>query len=229
MIKSVITPLLSLFLVNGFSQNIHCEVHGKYAHPIKLEKLQNAHLISDIIPYFPAAWIMSYVSVEIAAVSEGDTLKASGVDQILTDEQIYAVNSAGLGTEIIIDIKYISENPVNNISEERKMKYSTTVVPEKEAEFPDGYQQLLKYLKGNAIDKLSVKEYEKIEQVVIRFTVDEEGNIANAQIFKTSGDTDIDELLLGAVHNMPKWIPAEDSKGIKVRQEFLFTLSNAGC
>jgi TonB family protein len=185
--------------------------------------------MSDIIPYYPASWIANYVSVEISAISDDNTLTASGTNDILTDEQLSLINSAALGTEIVINIQYMSENTISTISEKRTLNYSTTVVPEIQAEYSSGYQQLEQYLKENAIDKISEKESEKIERAVVRFTVNEEGGISNAQIAKTSGDAGIDELLLGVINNMPAWKPAEDANGTKVEQEFVFTVGNEGC
>jgi TonB family protein len=228
--KRIITPFLFLILITGFSQNLNFEVHGNYTHPIKVEKLQDARSMGDIIPYYPAGWIMSYVTVEMSAISDGNTLMATGTNDILTAEQIILLNSAEIGTEIVINIRYLSENSVNNESEERSLHYSTTVVPEIQAEYPSGYQHLAQYLKENAIDKISENESGKIELAVVRFTVNEEGQIDNAQISKTSGNPEIDKLLLGVINNMPKWRPAEDSNGMRVGQEFEFTVgNNSGC
>jgi TonB family protein len=184
--NSIIASLFFLIIFSGFSQNLNYEVRGKYIHPVLKDDLSNVKSMSDIIPYYPASWISSYVSVEISAISDDITLTASGTNEILTDEQLSLINSAALGTEIVINIQYISENTISAISE-------------------------------------------KIERAVVRFTVNEPGEIADAQISKTSGDPGIDELLLGVINNMPAWKPAEDANGAKVEQEFVFTVGNDGC
>jgi len=48
------------------------------------------------------------------------------------------------------------------------------------------------------------------------------------QLSKTSGDQKTDKLLLKAINKMPKWKPAENSDGIKVKQEFEFSVGNCG-
>jgi TonB family protein len=63
----------------------------------------------------------------------------------------------------------------------------------------------------------------------VEFTVNEDCEIANAQISKTSGDQETDELLLNVINQMPKWKPAENAKGRKVKQEFEFSVGNVGC
>jgi TonB family protein len=227
--KRIITALLFLQFVTGFSQDLDFEIHGKYSHPITRETIATARSMSDIIPYYPASWIKNYISVEIVTTRDGLSVMAGGTNDTLSEEQIEILNSAELGTEIVINIQYQSENSLTRDIENGKVHYSATVIPESEAEYPDGYQQLTQYLKENAIDKISAEDSKKLQQAVVSFTINEEGEIANAQISKTSGDPETDQLLLEVVNKMPKWRPAENSAGIKVKQEFEFSVGNVGC
>ena len=61
-----------------------------------------------------------------------------------------------------------------------------------------------------------------------KFTVDQNGNVTNAKIHKTSGHPSIDKLLLDAIIAMPKWTPAQNPKGKNVGQEMLFPLYICG-
>ena len=88
---------------------------------------------------------------------------------------------------------------------------------------------MTQYLRENAINKIPETTSKQLQQVIVGFTVNEEGKIANVQISKTSGDPNTDKLLLEAINKMPKWRPAEDSKGVKVKQEFEFSVGNVGC
>jgi TonB family protein len=88
---------------------------------------------------------------------------------------------------------------------------------------------MTKYLKENAINKISETTSKELKQGIVRFTVNEEGTITDAKIFKTSGDLNTDKLLLEVINKMPKWRAAEDSNGIKVKQEFEFSVGNVGC
>ena len=109
------------------------------------------------------------------------------------------------------------------------MNYSATVIPETEAEYPGGNQQMTQYLKENAIDKIPEISSKQIQQTLVEFTVNEKGETANAKIIKTSGDSETDKLLIEAINKMPKWSPAKDSKGRKVKQEFEFSVGSSGC
>ena len=104
------------------------------------------------------------------------------------------------------------------------------MVPETEAQYLGGYQLLKQYLKENAIDKISETNAKQLQLATVRFTINEEGQIIDAQIFKTSEDEKIDKLLLEAINKMPKWKPAENFNGIKVKQKFEFSVGNiVGC
>ena len=66
---------------------------------------------------------------------------------------------------------------------------------------------------------------------MVRFTVDEQGEIANPQIAVSSEDALTDQLLLEAITSMPKWKLAESANGMKVKLEFAFSVGNkvSGC
>lgn len=227
--KIVTTTLMFLLLMTVFSQNLTYEVHGKYLRSIKKEKLNKANFVHDIIPYYPAQWIMSYVSVEILTTCDDKAMMATSKSDNLSTEQKKILNAVDLGTDIVINITYKYKNPVTDNIDIGTMNYSATLVPEFEAEYSGGHQKMTQYLEENAINKISDTTSKQIQQVIVRFTVNEEGEIANAQIFKKSGDPKIDQLLLDVITKMPKWKPAEDPKGIKVQQEFEFSAGNVGC
>ena len=67
------------------------------------------------------------------------------------------------------------------------------------------------------------------QQCVVIFAINEAGEIVNAKISRSSGDSKTDKLLLETIYKMPKWKPAKNSKGIKVKQIFEFSVGNRGC
>lgn len=226
---SIITLLLLLLFITGFSQDLSYEIRGTYSHPVKKEKLNGAKSMSDIIPGYPTSWITDYISTEISTTCNGKTTKAMGTNDILSTEQISILNTVDPGTDITIDITYKSKNAVTGQIEINRMHFSATVVPEIEAEYLGGYQEMTQYLKENAINKISQTNKKEFQPAVVRFTVNEKGEISNAQVSKTSGNQKIDRLLLDAINNMPKWRAAQNSKGINVKQEFEFSVGNVGC
>jgi hypothetical protein len=177
--------------------------------------------------------IMDYVSIEISAVCQGKAFTSQSTGSALTMKQKDILNAADLGTDLGITIKFKYKNWANDNldgrSELKKAEYIVTVVPETEAGYPGGYKQITEYLKKNVIDKISeAGASEKIRRAILKFRVNEEGQIMEAKISRTSTDPKIDKLILDAAHKMPKWNPAKDSKGIKVKEEFSIVFGG-GC
>lgn len=211
-----------------FSRDLRFEVSGKYT-PVTKEKLTGAQSLDDIILYYPTNWITDYISVEISATCKGKFMKARGENNILSTLQKNIVNTIDLGSDLFIIVEYNNLNSITNTVKKSSMNVSMTVVPEKEAEFVTGKYELMNYLKKNACDKISNTVLRDFQQAIVFFTVNEEGEITDVKIPLSSGDMGTDKLLLDAINNMPKWNSAENGKGIKVRQEFKFSLNKGGC
>jgi outer membrane biosynthesis protein TonB len=54
----------------------------------------------------------------------------------------------------------------------------------------------------------------------VKFYVNKEGKIINPKVITTSGDKNVDQILIETISNMPNWNPAKDSNGVAVQQEF---------
>lgn len=229
MVNNILSLLLS-FLVAPPQQNINYDVHGAYSRSIKKITLTQASTVSDIIPHYPSQWIKDYAFVEVIVTADGKTAKAAGKNSTLTAEQKNILLAAGLGSEVTITIGYNEKNAVTDRIQTATMQFEATVTPEKEAEYNGGYQQLTQYLQEHGISKISPKSPKDFKPVIVKFTVDERGEIANAHVAKSSQDPKIDMTLLQAITKMPKWKPAETAKGVKVKQEFQFSVNNnSGC
>ncbi len=228
--KNILALLFLLLLSDvAFSQDLQYTVKGKYSRGVSKEKLSMAKTMSDMRTGYPSSWVHDYTSTEIAVTSKGTLLKAYGVNETLTSEQQSLLQSADIGTDIIVDIGYIYLNPVTQFPDIRKIHFVETVVPEIEAQFPGGYEQLSTYLERNAIDNIHDQFSKEMVMAIIRFTVSETGEVTKAEISKSSNNADIDQLLLRTINLMPLWKPAQDRKGIRISQEFEFTVGNLGC
>jgi TonB family protein len=178
--------------------------------------------------------VIDYVSIEILTTSNGKTLAAQSSTDALTNEQKNILNSADLGSDICIKIKFNYKKWVyKNISAADTLKeafYSVTVVPATEAEYPGGFKQLTSYLTTNIFDKISDKNgAKKIQQAVVKFTVNEEGQLMNVKLSRMSTDSRTDQLILDAIQKMPRWKPAKNYQGVKVKQEMSIPFRERGC
>jgi len=211
------------------AQDLRFEIHGKYTRGISKEKLTTPKTMSDIRPGYPSSMIEEYTSTEIAVITNGLVSKANGANESLSAEQQSLLQTAEVGSNIEVNVGYIHQNPVTLFPDVRQMHFVITVVPEVEAEYPGGYQELRLYLEKNAIDKVPEAVAKDFGRVLISFTVTEEGKISNAQVTEASKDPETDKLLLKAIRKMPDWKPAMDAEGKKVEQEFGFSVGNVGC
>ena len=210
----LITFLLCLLFQSVYSEDLNFRIHGAYERSVKMEKLKEAKSLIDIREGYPTSWVTNYLSVELLTTGNGKEMKALGTNEILTKEQKNILNMADIGTSININVKYFTKNAVTAKTEIRTMNFSVMVVPEIEAEYRGGYDQMTKYFKENAINKISENNSKELPKGRLRFTVNEEGYIINAHVLESSKDSEIDKLLIDVINRMPKWNPAENSKGI---------------
>lgn len=228
--KTTITALILIFFIgNGVSQQLQYEVRGKHTRGVSKEKLDVAKTLIDIRPGYPSSMIDAYTSTEISVTSNGTVMKATGYNDTLSADQQTILQMADVGSEINVEVGYVHQNPVTLLPDIREMHFVLSIVPEVEATYPGGCQELSSYLKRNAIDKIPDGFSKENKVAVVSFIVTETGGISNVQVSQSSSDPEIDRLLLKAINRMPNWIPAENAEGVKVQQEFEFIVGNGGC
>ncbi|MEP7263800.1 MAG: energy transducer TonB [Bacteroidota bacterium] len=211
------------------SQELRYEIRGAYSRTVKKENFQNAGYIRDFSPGYPVNWISDYISTAISATCNGKVRKAVSINDVLSAEQRSILNSVDIGSEITVDVSYKYQNPATGNMDMRAMHISMMVIPAEEAQYIGGYREMIKYLEENAMNEISKTVSGEFKHGLVKFTVNEEGGIINAQISRSSGNSKVDKLLLKAINNMPSWKPANDAKGNKVKQDFEFSMGNDGC
>lgn len=213
-------------------QPLYFKVTGDFDRCIKQEKLADCTSLSDIIEYYPFNWITTYDSVEILTTCNSKQVRTIGKDEKLSKEQMLSLKQCDIGTEVFINVWYKFINTFNDdVPENHQMHVKMMIVPEKDAEYIEGYEQLITYLKLNVKDKLIRTDSKKFSGCYILFKINEQGKIKDAHISKSTGDAATDKLLLDVINKMPTWKPAENSKGKKVKQQFVFSVEQGmgGC
>jgi len=225
--NTIVTVLLLTLFLTSFSQKISYsirELHGLSSRTITKEKLISANNMGDLAPGYPSSWVGNYVSVDIMASCFGKVQQGMGRTETLTPEQKTILNGADLNTDVVVEVKYKSTNAANGQTDVRVMNFSLTVIPEIQAEYPGGQQHMAHYLEEKAINSISTDDSPQFKGAIIQFSVNENGEIIQSKIKLASGDPEIDEMLLRTINNMPKWKPAENAQGLKVKQDFEFTV-----
>jgi TonB family protein len=228
--KSVFTLFLNLLFFIGFAQDIRFNVSGMYNRRIKKAELHDVKTMADIQKDYPKNWISDYKYVVIAGTVNGENQVAASVNDVLNDSQIKIIQNADLGSDLEFEIKYLNTNAVTDKKDNMWMNYRLTVIPDKEAEFKNGFGALTKYLLENAINNIPRTKRDSLGNGLLNFTVNEAGGIIDVSLKTTSGDAEIDQMLLKSISEMPAWTPAQDGKGKKVKQVFQFSVGNQnGC
>lgn len=227
--KLVLGLLLSTTFLSGFAQDLAYEVRGKYLRTVTKDVLERSNLLSDIIVGYPVNWVKEYVSVDVLTEKDGKTEIAKGENQVLNKEQKSILNKADLESEVHINVRYISINSVTERKENNEMVVKMTVVPDIQAEFEGGYENLKKYLKDNLIDRIIENTPPEFQKGKVVFKIDPNGKLVDAEILESSGDTNMDNFLLEVFRNMPNWKPAQNATGEKVKQRFEFSMGIGGC
>lgn len=104
-------------------------------------------------------------------------------------------------------------------------------IVEQMPEFPGGLQMLMKYLNENIIYPVVAVENNMMGKVTVSFIIDENGDITDERIIKSSGYSILDKEALRVVYRMPKWDPGRnDGKAVAVSYllPITFKLENMG-
>ncbi len=223
-------PLL-LLCVSGYSQDLRYEVRGKYQRSIHQENTRTARFMTDLMTGYPASWITDYISVEVSGTCDGKLISATGVNDTLTKAQQNILSTTDLGADILVEIAYRKPNAVTLEMETRYLNYQATVIPDSEAHFVGGSEEMNRYLKENTLLEMGESASTDIKQAIVIFTVNEMAQITDARVAMSSGDEAIDQKLLAAIMKMPKWTPAMNADGRSVKQVFEYRVGTAldGC
>lgn len=178
--------------------------------------------------------LIDYVSVQIIATCNGRVVTALATSDVLTKEQKDMINAADAGSDLNVKVrfryKYQAAEKKANTGSIKEGGYLVTVVPEKEAEFPGGFKQMTGYLNQHIINEIpGPGALIKIQEITVKFTIDEHGHVVNTKILRASADPKVDKLVLDAISKMPAWEPAKNSSGKNVKQEFSIPLGGGGC
>lgn len=221
----VITLPFHSFSQDSLAFDLSYEINKVYPYiSISKKQLKEAKTLVDLNRHYKPSWVREYISVEIWTNHNGKTNKAVSESDNLTQEQKDIMNMVDDGSDISVKIKYVPENTLKE-NEPRETDFTFTIEPES-AKYVGGGHQLKKYLKTNAIDKISKSVFKIHNLTAVKFTINEEGAITDAHIAESSKDEKTDEILLTTICNMPNWQPAVHPNGTKVKQEFAFTVGD---
>ena len=224
----LLTVLLSIGCAfNSFAQNdLKFEINKVLPFiSIQENKLDKINTLTDLSKRYPTSWVKAYISVEISAFKNGTQTKASGINDVLNQEQKELIRLADRSSDIAVSVTYLPNNSLENDTK-KQYDFKVTVLPDKNADYAEGAEPLIQYLQENAIVNIEAESFTGYDLNAIKFTITEQGHITDVQVALPSKNAKIDEMLTMAISKMPKWKPAEFSNGLKVKQDFILTIGN---
>lgn len=203
-------------------------VESRFKATITKADLQKASSILDIVPE-EANWrTMSFHSIRVAVLLDGDELVVRGDHTTLNEGQLALLQTADYSTNFYIKAHSTTNHPRTGRTED--YVYYMTIVPEKQATYSSGHDALIAHLRAQSKEATAPVREEHLEAGQINFTITKAGTVANVKLASTSGYPFIDQALIEILTTLPeKWYPAENEKGEKVDQDLVFFFGKEGC
>ncbi len=229
MVKVLYSVVFTLLCICIQAQDFMFDVRPLQGKPVVEQVLKEAQTLKDLNPGYPDSWVSGYVSVQLKAEKGNEEIVVEGVDDRLTDDQKALLRSSEMGTNYSVRVQYM---PEDNHAEGgmKEVNFSFSHVPEKTAEFIGGTEELILYLKEQAMNDIPESTQENIESVNILFTIDETGYASSIKVESSSKNYQVDQVIVKSITEMPAWIPAQNADGKPVTQTFEFVMGkDVGC
>ncbi len=201
---------------------------------IKKTDIDKATSIYDFLNEGEQKQIEQINFTEIVIINNGRPTEKRelGRNAKLTAAQIKLLRSSPLFTQFSIKTNFNAKHSETGVLEERFFNPHLIIVPAKQASYINGEKALINYLRESSKENMTVIKDNKLNAVMIYFTVTKQGTITNVYIEQMiTGYPSIDQKFVELIKNLPgKWSPAKNVKGELIDQELVFTFGpKDGC
>lgn len=208
------------------------DIGTRFLATITKEDLQNAQVISDIMPIRNIETIQSYANIELNTFEEDREreIKKKGLNEFLNAEQKRLLQSMDYTSDF-----YITGNVNRKLGSKDRLFVDSlvlylTVVPHSPAKYTLGKDALISYLKDNSQQVIRIANRDQLKPGKISFVVSRHGTVRDINLSSTSGYDSIDETMISLIKNLPgSWEVASDAEGQIVDQELVFSFGLIGC
>ena len=204
-------------------------VYGSSDRTLTVGQMRTAKTIEDIIANYPHKAIENCESVWVKSLFKDGEVSIMTKGSELNKEQLSLLNSSEIGDYFNVIVNYGSNYSCNGNLVYDRLDIGITVVPEVQAEYPDGYSKLIAYLDGNSKERMENMDFSNIQSLSIKFFIDEDGKADEIRVMNESGNPELDDIVVELLNDMPEWKPARDEDGNHVRQEFELIFGAPGC
>ena len=205
------------------------KIDNRFFATITKENLNSANAVNEIIPK-NADWSTYPVqTLEVTVRQNGTETSEIGDGLAFNEAQTKLLRSAKYNDNFSLNASCKGKH--NGFEQEYyDLHYVITVVPEKEANYSLGKEELISYLKINSKAQALTVVKDLVRPGRILFTVTAEGTIENVVLNSSSGFAFLDLRLVELLNNLPeKWEPATNENGEAVDQDLVFFFGTMGC
>jgi hypothetical protein len=207
---------------------------GTRFNPIKKSDLDTIRSFNDIIGQEHAQRIVEYKLVTVILIinDEQSNIREAGSSDVFTATQLKFLHALDYSTNLMIWADYQGKNKKTGALEDTSWTPYLTIVPERQAEYINGKEGLMEFLKENVKDAVVKANViaEKLKPAKLFFTVTKNETIENVILERSSNYLLVDEKMIELIKKTAKkWQSAENFEGDKVDQELVVSFGLMGC
>ena len=213
----------------GPGQFFH-SVDSRFNKKVTKSEMDEALSLFDLFTENEVIGIETFWDVHVIQLLNGEKIRERSSDENLTRAQMELLHSTDYSMNLCIEAFCNRTNPETGAVAKESFVYYISVIPEKQARYIPGHGAILDYLRKESGELTETAQDHLLEPGKIRFTVSAKGTINKIELESSCGYLEIDEKMLSLIASLPgEWIPAENSKGEKVEQTFVYSFGNMGC
>lgn len=210
-------------------EEFYIAVDQRFVTKVKKSDVLKAKSIMDFLPNDRVRGQHNIKNVHIKDLSNEQIFAISETD-IISEEQRSMLINCFSSADFLIRSSCDVKNTFNDEVYKDTLIYYLTMIPEVEAQYPGGIDNLNHYLKESLSQDIKWMDPKEVGPSRMRFNISKYGVLQNVRVENGCGIASIDSSLVEIIKNLPhNWTPAKDMAGNPVSQDFVFFYGQRGC
>lgn len=228
--ESPLNPTRNFIEVKEVNLNgAEVKVGSRFIWKISESDLHNATSIRDIFPKDVTKGIRNFDQVRLEQMGDLE-ISEMGEGERLNQAQLSLIQKMKNGNEFNLKAYYKTVSESSGKSQYDHLIYYFSIVPDQEAVYNSGMEQLEYHLKSVAQKEILRVDRKKWEPGRLSFTISKDGEVTDVNLESTSGFNNVDTKFMEAIMSLPlKWTPAKNHQGEAVEQELILFFGTMGC
>jgi len=213
------------FMNSNVIPRITYNVDSRYIAKITKSDLRAAQTIGEIFPEGVIREQDVITENRIVHLLGEVNMEEAGKGSKLNQNQLQLIKRLDYSSDFYIEAY---DREANGYTE--KKIYYISVVPETQATYQNGLDDLLEYLRIETTEEVADVQQSNLKPGQISFLISEKGEVTSAESISSSGYQKFDEKMLLLIKDLPRrWKPAKDSAGNPISQKMTLFFGIQGC